>query len=311
MDNSKLNEFLKRYKTEKLAIVTHNKADPDALASAYAIHKQLPNSIICSHEEMKYSAKLLAEKFNIKIHSLDTLNREEWAGLVVVDTSSYTLVPQAKDWNIKLIIDHHQDDGRDMDAEIMIIDKEAASAAEIVSSLIKDIDKESAFLLAVAIISDGARFKSARKESFEQLARLMNIAGADYAELLKYAEPELPLENKLQIFSTAKKAETHIINGYLVATAIAESNESDISSFLTEIVDIAFVARRKENKSRVSARARKNVHIGMNEVMGEVAKKLGGAGGGHAKAAGAAVDAMPEIVIESCLETLQTISMKK
>ncbi len=299
---SEFERFLAKYGKEPLIILTHNKADPDAIASAFALHKALPNSVIATHEEMREGAKRLVERFNIKIYTLDQLKKEDWAGLVVVDTSSYTLVPQARGWKVLLIIDHHKSEGRDMEGEFNIIDEEAASAAEVVCGLLKEVDKEAAFALAVAIVADGARFKSARLQSFEQLARMMRICGAPYSELLEYAEPELPPDKKLAILNTAFNCTVEVVAGYVVARGVAkEGGESDVSSFLTEMADVAFVSRRKGEETRISARARKHVHVPLQKVMAAVASSLGGQGGGHAKAAGASVRADPEVALEECI----------
>ncbi len=42
----------------------------------------------------------------------------------------------------------------------------------------------------------------------------------------------------------------------------------------------------------------------LNNIMSAVAKELGGAGGGHAKAAGAAIKAHPETALKKCIEVL-------
>ena len=61
------------------------------------------------------------------------------------------------------------------------------------------------------------------------------------------------------------------------------------SSSISEFADVAFAAswRRDEKETRVSARARKNIPIKLNEVMAKVGAQFSATGGGHAKAAGA------------------------
>jgi len=52
----------------------------------------------------------------------------------------------------------------------------------------------------------------------------------------------------------------------------------------------------------ISARARKSVRIPLNKVMAQVAEELGGAGGGHAKASGAALKAHTAECLRKCVE---------
>ena len=288
----------------KIAIATHNRADPDAIASAFALSRAIPGSVICSDEEMNESARLLAERLGIRVTPLSGLKKEEFEGLVVVDTSAYTLLPGARGWKLLLIIDHHQSEGRDMQAETMIVDGKSPSASEIVADMLPEIGKEAAFALAVGIIADAARFKSARANTFSTLARLMGICGAEYAELLAIAEPDPKPEAKIAMLSAMRRLEFVYSGGYIIATSEEGSNESDAASLLAEAADVAFIAKWKdfEKETRISARARKSVKIPLNKVMSQVAEELGGAGGGHAKASGAALKAHTGDALRKCVE---------
>ncbi len=306
-------QFLARFGDKKIAIATHNRADVDALSSAFAISKAIPGSVVCTSEEMNEGAKMLAERLGIVVSELEKLDRDAFEGLVVTDTSAYTLLPGAKGWRILLIIDHHRPDGKDMKGEFEIIEPESPSAAEIVASIVPSIGKDAAFALCVGVIADGARFKSARANTFETLARLMKIAGADYSDLLSYAEPEPKEESKIAVLSAMKRVEFVYAGGYIVATTEVGSNESEAASLISEAADVAFVAKWKdrEKETRISARARRAVKIPLNLVMGEVAKSLGGAGGGHAKAAGAALKAHTDEALKKCVETFISVAERE
>ena len=149
---SKFSEFFAKYGDKRLAIVTHNRADVDAISSAYAISNALPNSLICTNEEMTEGAKLLSERLKIETTPLSSIDKKDYEGLVVVDTSAYTLVPEARGWKIVCIIDHHRSEGRDMVGEFEIIDEKSPSCAEIIANILPEIDSSSAFGLCVGII---------------------------------------------------------------------------------------------------------------------------------------------------------------
>lgn len=304
--------FLSKYGQRKVAIATHSRADVDALSSAFALSKNIPESVICTSEEMTEGARMLANKLGISVKDLSTVDKGQYAGLAVVDTSAYTLVPLARGWDIICIIDHHRSEGRDMKGEFEMIETDSPSAAEIVANLVPKIDRESAFALSVGIIADGARFKSARAETFETLARLMKVANADYQELLAIAEPDPKDEAKIAMLSAMKRLEFVYAGGYLIATTEVGSNESDAASLISDAADVAFVAKWKdsENETRISARARKSVKVPLNKVMAEAAKAVGGAGGGHSKAAGAAMKTHTAEALKTCVETFVMMAEK-
>ena len=314
--NEKFNLLLSLCSDGKVAILMHMRADVDSVSSAYAFYKSIPDGTICTCEEMDDGGKQLAAKLGIKPKSLKELDKHKYKGLVTVDTSAYTLVPAARGWRVLGIIDHHRAEGRDMKGEVEIIDSDSPSTAEIIANVIplQQIDADTAFALSVGIISDGARFKSARVETFETLGKMMRICGMQYRELLDYAEPELAEEAKVAVLGTLRKIEYVYLGGYIVATSEAVSNESDAASIICEAADVAIIAKwkDKERETRISSRARKNVHIALNHVMAEVGKTLGGAGGGHAKAAGAAIPGKhPDEVLRTCIEIFGDIASKK
>jgi len=309
---SSFQEFLSKHGKKKIAIATHSRADTDALSSAYALSKLIPGSVVCTSEEMNEGAKLLANRLGIGVSKLSSLGKSKFDGLVAVDTSSYALLPEAKGWKILCIIDHHRGEGRDMKGEFEILDPESPSSAEIIANLLPEeaIDKESAFALSVGIIADAARFKSARAETFETLGRLMKKAGAPYSELLSFAEPEPKDETKIALLKAMQRVEFIYGGGYLIATSEVGSNESDAASLIVEAADVAFVAKWKEREkeTRISARARGSMKIPLNKVLAAVAEELGGAGGGHQKAAGGALKTHTEESLKKCVEVFITMA---
>ncbi len=303
--------FLSEFCDKRVAIATHDRADVDGISAAFALSKLFPKSVICSNDELNEGARMLISRLEMDVKELEDLKMDDFSGLIVVDTSAYTLIPAAKGWKILCIIDHHRADGKDMKAGLEILDSSSPSSAEIVANLIeecgreKDISKDVAFALSVGIIADGARFKSARTNTFATLARMMEKAGAKYPELLTIAEPEPDTDAKIAMLKAMQRIEYVYTGGYMVATSEVGSNESDAASLIVEAADVAFVAKwkDKEKATRISARARGAVKIPLNEVMGKVAKEFGGAGGGHAKAAGASLPGVhTDEALKKCVE---------
>jgi len=302
-DKSAFLSFLSSHSQDRLVISTHRKADTDGLASAFALHAFFPNSVMAV-DELDEGAKGLAEKLGISTVVLKELDRKDYAGLVVVDTASYTLLEPAKQWKILLVIDHHHPEGRDMKSEIMIADEDSPSTAEMIAWLLPSVDAKSAFALAAAVISDTARFKSGNADTFRTLAKLMDVCGASYQELLEMGEPELRSDVKSAVLKAFQRVSIVYAGGLVIATSEVGSNESDAAQAITEAADVAFVAswKDREKETRISARARKSCHVALNEVMKEVGVSLGGNGGGHPKAAGASVKVHTQEALKRCVE---------
>ncbi len=301
-------EFLKKYKGRKLVIATHRKADIDSLVSAYALSRILPGSVIGVPDELDEGARKLAEKMGIKTAVLSKLKKPGFEGMVVVDTSSYTMLKDAKDWKLVLVIDHHEKEGTDMKAEFMIIEPDTPSTSEMIVDFIgeENIDERLAFAFSAAIISDTARFKSSSAETFEVLAKLMKKCGTPYVEILEYGEPELSSTAKVAVMKALQRVEFVWHADYVIATSEVGSNESDSASLIADVADAAFVAswKNRERETRISARASKKLPVGLNEVMKEVGEAFEGKGGGHKKAAGAVAKEHPEAVLKKCVEVL-------
>lgn len=302
----KFSLFLAKNKSKKFVICPHAKADIDAISSAYGIASVFKNSVIALPDELNESAKQLVDKLGIKYEILANLDKSKFDGMVVADTSAYTLIKPAKEWDVVAIIDHHKANGRDMSAPNEFFDETAPSCAEIVANILPKVtDSKIAFALACGIVADTARFKNGREKTFETLAKLIKISKSTYLEILDYSEPELPIDSKIAVMKGFKRLTYAVAGNYVIATSEVGGNESDVAANLSNVVDVAFVASYKEfeRECRMSARARKTVAIPLNEICKEVAVSLGGNGGGHAKAAGLAVPrGDPGIILKRCVE---------
>lgn len=308
---NEFDRFVSEYKGKKLVIATHRKADIDGLVSAYTISRLFPGSVIAVPDKLDDSAEKLAGKMGIEVKVISGLDRNKFDGMVVVDTSAFTMIEDARKWKVVLIIDHHESEGTDMTADYVIIEPDVPSTAEMVLELVgyDKIDEELAFALSSAIVSDTARFKSSGADTFLRMGKLMKIcSGVPYTEILEYGESDLGSTAKVAVLEALKKVEFVWHADYVIATTEAVSNESDTASLLAEIADAAFVAswKNREKETRISSRAGKRLPVGLNEVMKEVGEAFGRRGGGHKKAAGASADEHPEAVLKKCVDVLIT-----
>ncbi len=281
----------------------HRNADLDALTSAYALSTIFPNSIILTPDEMNKPTKNFAMDIGIEIKEFKQVKKEQFEGLIVVDCGTYSMIKEARGWNILCVIDHHQKSDSDkIIGQLEILDCTAPSNAQIISSILPEISKKAAFALAIGIVSDTARFKNGNAQSFSELNKLIKICGKSYTEILNYAEPEREVDEKINILQAFHKANVLIYKNFVIVTTIVDSNESNASSSISEFADIVFSANYNNKETRISARARKQVPIALNKIMSNIGIQFSASGGGHAKAAGANAKEKPEKVLTACVE---------
>ncbi|HNT60686.1 MAG TPA: DHH family phosphoesterase, partial [Candidatus Bilamarchaeaceae archaeon] len=299
--------FFYENREKRFVFASHMNADIDALSSIYALHSVFPNSVMAIDGKMDEPGRIFAERAGISPVKLSSLRNEDYDGLVVADTSAPSMLKSAEGWRILMIIDHHRENENSLKADIVLRDSSASATAEMVAGLLPSVSKEAAFALACGIVSDSARFKGGRTNTFKTLVSMMEIAGVDYPEVLGYGEPEPSMELKELVLRSLKKMRVERHGGYMISTVKVRDDESFVASALSDFADAAFVGRwkRSEGETKVSARGRKGMPVPLNEVMAQIGREFGGAGGGHAKAAGASAKGRPEIVLKRCVEILK------
>lgn len=297
--------FLKKYKNKKVVLSTHRHPDVDGIASMYALGSLFPNSIYALQDSPAEDTIPLIEKLGMKFVLLNTLNKEEFEGLIILDCHSYTMIKDAQGWNILAIIDHHADESKNIHAPFEIIEPNSTSNVEVIAKIHPKITKEIAFAISVGIISDTARFKSATDSTFATLSKMMKLCKSNYRELYTYAYPQEPVSKRQAILVAFQRVDYSEYKGNLIAISNVGTNESMASTLLSEAADYAFVASEKHNEVRISARAGAHAKVKINEVMLEVGRRLNGAGGGHAKAAGASVQADMKTALDTCVTVLK------
>ncbi len=297
--------FFNKYKDKKLVLTTHRHPDCDGTSAIFALSTVLPNSIIAFQTKPEGDLLPLVDKLGFDYVLLKDLNKDDYDGLVVADCHTYLLLSDAKDWPIRIILDHHHDESKTMHGEFEIIKPDYRSTAEIVHDLLPEINKEAAIALAVGIIFDTARFKAAHGSSFERFSNLMKISEVPYEELYKLSSPKKSNSKRKVVLETLQNMEIVEYGGYVIVLSEGESGASTSSSILSDVADFVFISTQASHETRTSVRGGTFTNIPLNLVMGEVGKQLGGGGGGHAKASGASTQADVKTTQKVCLEVLK------
>ncbi|MBN2477703.1 DHH family phosphoesterase, partial [Candidatus Micrarchaeota archaeon] len=299
---NKFLKFLEENKDKKFVITAHRGVDPDAVSSAFSIHSVLPNSVIAFYDNPKEDTIPLIEALGFEYLMLKDLNREDYDGLIVVDCSTYLLNKDAEGWDIKLIIDHHHLEGKSMHAELELIDPESPSACELIYRIIPSISEKTALALSAGIISDTARFKSAKGSTFKILEDTISKSGKEYPEILKVAYPADSRGTKIAVLKALQRLRYEEYKGYMLVVSEVGARESRASSLISDIADVVFVASQEPDGTKVSARVGDHADIPANEIMKEVGTRFGGDGGGHPKASGCLTHTDAKNTLDYCIE---------
>lgn len=283
----------------------HRNADPDALGSAFAL-KEAIGGTIGVIEGCDRVANLIAQQLNIEYI---TEPEDEYDFVVVVDTSTPA---QLNGFELKnyAVIDHHATSALNEKAAFYL-HRNKSSTAEIVLGVLKAMEapilRRTAFALIAGIITDTGNFRHATSDSFKAVAELMELSGIEYSEVMDMLS-SIPQDVSMRIafLKAAQRTSIERLKDWIIVTSHVSSFGGAAASGLVSIgADVAFVATKKDDVVKVSARARReaqNAGVNLAKLMEDVSVKFNGAGGGHEGAAGMDVHGNVETVLAACVE---------
>ncbi len=312
-------------------ITTHAKPDGDAfgsvLALTVALHKAGQRATACLMPPVPAYLMQLRGAELVRVHQDgDTLVEP---GLVVVlDTGAWAQLapirPQLEGWTDRtLIIDHHLNG--DVPARWHYIDAQGAACCEIVAQLLDEMklpfDPIVCEALYVGIASDTGwfRFSNTRPQTHELAARLLR-QGVDHAELYrKIEQAERPEKlalliralDSLQLLADGRVAVMTLRAADFAETGAVDEETERFVDVPQAVTSVQMVVLITESPSATdgSGRADRPIRLSFRSKPGpgainvaRLAQRFGG--GGHARAAGAKVDAPLEDVILQITEVL-------
>jgi len=284
----------------------HRNADPDALGSAFAL-KEAIGGTIGVVDGCDRVASLIAKQLDIEFAT--NPSGEGYDFIVVVDTSTPA---QLNEFELKnyAVIDHHATTSLNEKAAFYL-HRNKSSTAEIVLEVLKvmgaPIMRRTAFALMSGIVTDTGNFRHATSESFKAVAELIELSGIEYSEVtdLLSAVPQ-DVSMRIAFLKAAQRALIERVEDWIIVTSQVSSFGGAAASSLISIgADVAFVASKKDDLVKVSARARReaqNAGVNLAKLMEDISAKFGGAGGGHEGAAGMDVIGEPEAILLECVE---------
>jgi nanoRNase/pAp phosphatase (c-di-AMP/oligoRNAs hydrolase) len=285
---------------QRILVLCHHNADPDAVGSSIALSdalKQLGAQVeVGVSESLSRAAQAVLKAAGREI----TINPKLDADIIVlVDTSSFEhlgkLGEEIRQRAPELVlIDHHRpvEEMRQF-VKHYFVREEAASESELILALIQglgaELTSEIAFLLLAGIVSDTGQFRLAKPTTFQAVDALVR-AGADYRRVLEALKLPEDMSKRIAMLKAAQRVKLHRIDDRLIAFSELSSFEADAAVMLVRIgADVAVVGSEEKGKIRLCGRAREELlettHLHLGELMSELAKHFKGTGGGHAGAA--------------------------
>jgi phosphoesterase RecJ-like protein len=313
-----LTTIAERLRNGRKLILLHGNADPDALGCGYAIARSFPEADICAPGGMDKIAKVIAAKLNLKV--LEWADVMKYDQVVVVDTSSpdqlgeFASVPEDT-----IIIDHHARSER-WGTRTYYCDDSRKSCAEIVYHILKiagvKVERDVGLALLAGMLTDSGHFRYSNGALLHAFADLMEDAGVEIDEVTSMTDLEPEISERISQLKGAQRIRFDRIGDRIVAISVGSAYESSVCKGMLSIgADVAFVGSQRDERFRLSARARPEMvrmgfHLG--KLLEEVGTETSNDGGGHGGAAGLVGVGDVEAILNICMQrTMDFLREKK
>jgi len=293
-----LSARLAEAKPRRVVIITHRGADIDALASAFGIReilaKSCPSSRLSIHSVTKLPQKSrgLTEFLDLKVDGGMPETRESWVFLV--DTGGWTTtgVPleRLSEAECRVLVDHHQ--LVDQDLYDIVLYSPSTSTSEIVLKMFDllnyTMEERVSTALLAGVITDTAGLREASDETLMHLCEL-GSRGAKITKAWEIVSREASRDETIAKLKAAQRMKILKTKELVVAMTEVGSYHSVVASALVRLgADLAIVFSRAPDGSKASLRASRRLSslssLDLGPLSAELAKELGGHGGGHIRA---------------------------
>jgi nanoRNase/pAp phosphatase (c-di-AMP/oligoRNAs hydrolase) len=293
--------FLTPDKIHRVAVVCHRNADPDAYLSAFAISdlvRRLAPGCVVEIVTPGGMTTLTQKLGTIFPHQRVETSSEEYDLYVAVDVGDEELLNEWKDkmkegGGLKVLVDHHPlREGTVYDR--VVVDEKATSAGEVVFALYQELgvemDGKTAQAVLEAIMFDSSHLAIASPSALRAVVKLMDL-GADVTLARKELRGEPDYGEVLAKLKGAQRLKIYKAGNWVVATSRVGSFQAHVARSLIYLgADLAVVVGESEGETRASFRSTQRFLDGAGiqlgtRMAGQMAKRLGGHGGGHATAA--------------------------
>ena len=302
-------------------ILLHGNADPDALASGFAVKQSFPDVTIGTPGGLDRISKLLSAALGIE--TVEDSSKISNVRTLVLDTSGPEQINGDIDLSSAIVVDHHMRNDKWSGAMLYHCDDSKSSCSEIIVELLRSADKnikrEVALCLMYGILTDTGYFKFAKPGALVTFAQLMKDHNVQMDEAMGLVGVDIDISERISQLKGAQRLKYWKLGDYVVAVSQGSAFEASVCKALLGLgADVVFVGSQRGDQFRVSARAnpavvRKGLHLG--KLLGSVGSETTNGGGGHPGAAGITgvgdVEAILNICAENALKFLRSLSSSR
>ena len=310
MDFNPLLELIDRSK--QICIRTHENADADAVGSSLALKSFIEQlgkrPAVIARGSVSKLGKSLVDDVGEKILTKDP--PEPFDLTIYIDTRP--TVEEDRGDRVA-VIDHHEGQ-LDLETSFALVDPSFSSASEMVyefgrfllsSGRIPRITERAGKLLIWGIIADTGGLRLAVRGTLERIIGITEATGVEVRDAYSLMRTPPDPSLKMACLKGASRLKIRKQGNKLIVTTNVSSFQGDVAGALVSLgADIAFAGGRKTKVVNVSARSRNHVvdmGLSLAKVMGNVAERIDGRGGGHAGAAALKGPGDVHNVIQMCV----------
>jgi nanoRNase/pAp phosphatase (c-di-AMP/oligoRNAs hydrolase) len=315
--------FLDAKKLRRAAIICHRNSDPDSYLSAFALSKLLAAvSPGCRTDIITPGGMTkLTEKLSTRFpQSSQGESGEGYDLYVAVDVGDDELLNEwkgkmASSPGVKVLVDHHPLRQSPIYDET-VVDESATSAAEVVFAIFEHLgvrtDQETAQALLEALLFDSSHLAIASPSGLRAAVKLMD-AGGDISLARRELRSEPDYGEVLAKLKGARRIKIYRTGKWVTATSTVGSFQAHVARSLVYLgADVAIVVGESEGETRVSLRSAQRFFEGTGlrlgvQVAEEMAKRLGGHGGGHSTAASFSTEAGEDLAMTGTLKRVEEL----
>jgi nanoRNase/pAp phosphatase (c-di-AMP/oligoRNAs hydrolase) len=326
------NQVFNYLKGKSILITSHNLVDLDGFVSSLLLdfflrelHQNNRVSIYFSGIS-KYTIDFMNNFITIfpdfKYYPLNEFNPSDFDIIVILDTNNLDLVDNLDDKNLDhpfIFIDHHLNlnNKYKMNLESYnIIYEDYTSTAEILFEIFDLFDVSIPlpykYLLASAILTDSGFLKYANSKTLIHLSKILQEE-IEYQDIIGLFNNITDLSEKIAKIKGLQRVKLLRLEDWLIGISHVSSYSASVATMLIGIgFDISIVYAKEKSEYRITTRANKAICAKTGLHLGKILHELSnGNGGGHEGAASLNGDINIEKFLESLLDTIKKILIKK
>jgi phosphoesterase RecJ-like protein len=292
---------------ERILILGHHNADPDAICSMYAFSEIFKvinekGTFVMACDDVSRLSKQVIKTF-IPEASFSNETDGDFDFVVVLDSNSkLQLGSQFADYlqdpSKVLVIDHHAPNPAINElSDHVIVGDDRSSTCELMFYIFENLEiipsKVVSQLLFTGLLFDTRRFLYGNIDTLKVAIRLIEL-GADFDASVNSLMIVPDRSEKIARLKSAGRLRIHDIDGWIVVTSKAGAFEASVCRGLIDLgADVSIVGGKPSEKVvRLSSRSTRRFYAetGVNlgcDVMEPLGELIDGKGGGHPNAAGA------------------------